>query len=73
MSKPKQYPPGTGAITIKEVALILGISERTIAARVADGSVKAFKLGKLIRITRKTLESIMEGDVNGRDQDRESG
>lgn len=52
------------AVSIPEAARMLGIHERTIWSRVKDGTVPAFRIGKLVRISRKTLERIMEGNVN---------
>ena len=71
MGRKAQYPEGKAAVTVGEAAAILGISERTMAARVGDGTVKAFKIGKLVRVTRKELERIMEG--NGNERERASG
>lgn len=71
MAKPREYPEGTHAVSVPEAARMLGVSERTMNARVADGSVRAFRLGKLVRISRKELERIMEG--NGNERNRETG
>jgi len=68
MGKPRKYPEGTGAVTVEEAARFLGISRHTMVARVKDGTVHSFTIGKLRRISRKTLEKIMDG--NGNEQDR---
>jgi len=67
MGKPRKYPEGTGAVTVKEAAAILGISVYSLDARVKDGTIHSFKIGKLRRISRKTLDEIMEGN-NGKDR-----
>ena len=68
MSKPRKYPAGTEAVTLPEAAALLGISRHTMVARVKDGTVHSFTIGKLRRISRKTLQKIMDG--NGNEQDR---
>lgn len=70
MSKyPRKYPEGTGAVTVREAAAILGISEVTLSSRVKDGTVPSFKIGKLRRISRKAIEELMEGkNENGKDR-----
>ncbi len=45
--------PPTGAITVREAATCLAVSERTVQRWIADGALKAFRFGpKLIRIQR---------------------
>lgn len=70
MAKVRKYSEGTMAVSIPEAARMLGVSERILWNRVKDGTVPVFKLGRLVRVTRKTLGKIMEGD-NG--EDRVSG
>jgi excisionase family DNA binding protein len=73
MGKPRKYPEGTAAVTVEEAARILGISCCTMESRVKDGTVHSFRIGKLRRISRKTLESIMEGKQEGNGKDRVPG
>ena len=62
MAKPREYPEGTHAVSVPEAARMLGVSERSMNARVKDRSVRAFKLGKLVRISRKELDRIIDGE-----------
>ncbi len=64
----RKYAEGTEAVTIPEAARKLGISEWSLRNRIKDGTVKVFTLGRLVRISRKTLESIMEGNENETDR-----
>ena len=69
MSKPRKYPMGTEAVSVREAAAILGISRHSMVARVKDRTVPSFTIGKLRRISRNTLENIMEGkNENGKDR-----
>lgn len=61
MGKPRKYPEGKEAVTVKEAAAILGISAYSLDARVRDGTIPAFKIGRLVRIRRDALERIMNG------------
>jgi excisionase family DNA binding protein len=62
----REYDEGTKAVTVPEAARILGIGEWTLRNRIKDGTVPAFKIGKLVRVTRKELDRIMEGNGYGR-------
>lgn len=62
MSKPREYPAGTEAVTIPEAARMLGVSPYSLHNRVRDGTVPVFRLGRLVRISRKTLEKILNGE-----------
>ena len=64
MSSRRKYAEGTLAVSIPEAASMLGVCERIMAARVLDGTVRSFKLGKLRRIPRKEIERILEGNEN---------
>jgi excisionase family DNA binding protein len=66
MGKARKYAMGTGAVTIPEAAAILGISKHTMRARVSDGTIPSFTIGKLRRISRKALDRVMEGSGNER-------
>ena len=71
MGKPRKYPEGTGALTMREAARFLGVSEYNMGALIKNGSIPSFKVGKSRRISKKALEKLMEG--NGNERDRESG
>ena len=58
----RKYAEGTGAVTVPEAAKILGVSEFSLRNRIKDGTVQVFRLGKLVRVSRKTLERIMDGE-----------
>lgn len=62
MSKPRKYAEGTEAVTIPEAARMLGVSPYSLHNRVRDGTVPVFRLGRLVRIRRSTLEQIMNGE-----------
>lgn len=73
MSKPRKYPIGTEAVTLTEAAAMLGIGRHSMELRVKDGTVPSFKIGRLRRIARRTLEEIMEGKKEGNGKDRIPG
>ncbi len=49
------------------VAELLGVSKRTIERRIADGSIRALKLGRVVRIPASELERLLSG---GDDEER---
>jgi len=60
-------------VSPRQAAQILGVSTYMVRNKIADGTIPAFKVGtKIWRIRRKTLEQMMEGNVNN-GQDRASG
>jgi len=65
MGKPRKYPEGKEAVTVKEAADILGISRHTMYARVKDNTIPSFKIGRLRRISRKALDNLMHGESKG--------
>lgn len=64
----RKYAQGTEAVTIPEAARMLGIGEWTLRNRIKDGTVTSFKIGKLVRVSRKELTKIMEGNENETDR-----
>jgi len=62
MSKPRKYAPGTEAVAVRDAAIMLGVSTATIHARIRDGIIRSFKIGKLRRISRKALDELMQGE-----------
>jgi len=62
MSKPRKYPEGTGALTMRETARFLGISEYNVGALIKNGSIPSFKVGRSRRISKKALDELMRGE-----------
>ena len=58
----RTYPEGTMAVTVKEAAAMLGISEYTLMRHVKSGVIRSFTIGKLIRIPRAAITELLEGD-----------
>lgn len=55
------------AYTIKEVASMLGVSEKTIDNRLADGSLSFIRVGpKAVRITQGQLDDYFKSSANRR-------
>lgn len=50
-------------LTIEQAAQLLGVSPSTVRNRVTDGTIRAVKLGRLIRIPRAELERLIEPEV----------
>ena len=46
--------------TIKEIAAALGVSRLTVTRRIADGKIKAEKVGRTVRIPKTELDQIFE-------------
>jgi excisionase family DNA binding protein len=51
--------PSRAAFTVREVAKMLGCSERTVASLVASGQLPSLKIGGLRRITPAHLEELL--------------
>lgn len=47
-------------LTIKQAAVYLQVSVHTIRRRIQDGSLRAYRVGKLLRIRTDTLEALAE-------------
>jgi excisionase family DNA binding protein len=66
MSKPKiktsQFPPSF--LTVEQARIELQLSRAGIYRRLADGTIKCFRIGKLIRIPRVSIEKMasVEGE-----------
>jgi excisionase family DNA binding protein len=56
------------AISVREAAIIIGVSERAVWRRIKEGTLPSFKFGKLVRVSKKALERLMEGTGNGKEQ-----
>lgn len=48
-------------LTIKEVAELLRLSERTVSDKIKTGLIPAVKIGPTLRVRRDTLEQIIKG------------
>jgi excisionase family DNA binding protein len=51
------------ALTVNELAGIIGLAPRTIRDRVANGSIPAFKIGAAIRFDPKAVATWLRGQV----------
>lgn len=58
MSRPNQQTDETMKLT--DAAEALGVSDRTIRRRMADGSLPAFRVGpRLLRVRRSDVEALL--------------
>jgi excisionase family DNA binding protein len=59
---------GTDAeyLSPKEAAQVIGVSEKTIRRRIADGTLPAVQFGQLWRIRRSDLERVLTPRQPGR-------
>lgn len=51
-------------MTAKEIATQLGISDKTVFAWIASGKLRAYKLGRLVRIPVTAVSSLIT-ELNG--------
>lgn len=56
--------------TIKEVAEIVGVHSNTVRNWIDSGDLKAYKLGKVIRIRKEDLETFAK-EIDGREDKKE--
>lgn len=42
--------PGQGLISLSKAADMFGVSTKTIRRRIADGTVRGYRIGRLIRV-----------------------
>ena len=49
--------------SIDAAANLLGVSRRTIERRVSDGSIRALKLGRVVRIPVSELHRLLDGNA----------
>ena len=47
--------------TVKELAVILQVTERTVRNYLADGSLRYLKIGRNIRVKQEQLDQFLEG------------
>lgn len=47
-------------LTIAEVARLLAISRSTVKRRVADGSIRSIRLGRLVRVSEKEVARLID-------------
>lgn len=50
-------------LTVKEVAKLLNISEKTLYKWIKENRVKAVRMGALLRITKDEVDKILERGV----------
>ena len=50
-------------VTVKEVAKEFGVGDATIRRWIANGTIRAVKIGKLLRINREDLELLKDNGV----------
>ena len=46
--------------TVPEVATLLGVSGRTVQRRIADGSIRSIRLGRLIRVSEEEVARLLD-------------
>lgn len=59
MTQPSPAVVGRHALTYREVAQALGVSERTVWQLVRDGKLKACRLGRAVRIPVAAIEQFL--------------
>ncbi len=47
----------SGLISLAEAAEVLGVSVKTIRRRIADGSIRGYRVGRLIRVNKEDLRT----------------
>ena len=47
-----------GYLTVREVSLLLRVDHKTIRAAIADGRIPIVRLGRVIRIHRRVLDTL---------------
>ncbi len=55
-------------MTTTEVATALRITRQTVRNRVADGTLRAVRLGDVIRIPATELDRVLEGTPDSKEQ-----
>ncbi|WP_425308418.1 excisionase family DNA-binding protein [Ammonicoccus fulvus] len=55
--------PPTPALSIQEYADANGVSYWTVRRRIADGTIRAYKIGKQVRIPYSELERLQAGYI----------
>lgn len=58
-------------LTVAQFAERLGVSERTLHRRIADGTVRVLKLGRLVRIHPSELARLLGGPAGGKAESRD--
>lgn len=51
------YPP---VLTVRDVAQILGVTQKTVRNLIKSGAITSFKVGRLIRIPKDKLIDYLE-------------
>lgn len=47
-------------LSIKDVAIYLGVNEKTVRNMLADGRLKGYRLGKVIRFRRSDIDKALQ-------------
>ncbi len=55
--------PGLEFLTIREIAKILRCTERTVRQKVSDGSLRGYRNGKRILISKKDLQEYINSRI----------
>ena len=61
MAARKKSAPASLVLSPSEVASLLGVCRKTVDRRIADGSLKAIRLGGIIRISRQSIDDLIAG------------
>jgi excisionase family DNA binding protein len=65
MDKPTQTAPQTALVTIKEAALLLAVSTRTVSRLISSNKLDAVRLmTRVVRVRRADLEALAAGEVS---------
>jgi len=54
---------GINVYSVKQVAVILSVSEKTVYRILASGELKGFRVGKLYRIAKESIEGYLANTV----------
>ena len=57
----KENPPARLAYSMQEFADLYGVSDRTVYTWIKSGKLRAFKIGRLVRIPHTAIAEMMEG------------
>lgn len=61
--KGKPVPAQPKAVSIIDASKIVGVSTDTIRRRISDGTLKAFRVGRVIRIPVSELDKLMRRSI----------
>ena len=58
----ERIPLPTPLLTVKEVATILRVSERTVRRLIAEGKLGVVRIGRSVRVKHDVLDEMTGGD-----------